>query len=625
MAHLTLTRKTLLFLVITLAIIITLRVSSARLIIFKEFGKLEADLTRQNVERLFAAVDRESEALVQILGDWCAWNDTGDFISGTNPAFIAANLSTNTFANLGLHLIVLADVARRYHWAKVYASDEDALAAPSAELVRFLDRTDVLWAHPDATSRKVGLMNTPMGLMLVASGPVVDSDSSGPVRGYLFMGRLFGPAAVAAMGKRMQMEVDMRPLADDPPPPIVAPQQRNQLTHGAISLAPLDATTLRASCVLADMAGRPAVKITVDAPRSVTAQGHRTIRHFLFWQAVGGVLVTLLVIVFIRRVILRPITLLNQQVTAIAASSTFSQRVAVTTQDEVGGTSRAINQMLSALEGANDKVQTAYDELKKTQAKLVQSAKLASIGELAAGMAHELNQPLTVIRGTAQMLNRALARKQLDREIMGRQLNLIERNTSRMMNIIEQLRTFSIHSVQVHSWTDLNKAIQGCLVFLGDQLRVSDIAVTLDLDEDLPKIWCDRNQMEQVVLSLLTNAFDAIVEKTALSEGDRRGGMHLSTNRLPGPPEMVEIRVRDNGVGIRKDRLDWIFDPFFTTKEVGKGTGLGLSISYGIIQDHRGDLRVEDTGSHGTTFVIRLPVTSTDKDAGGSPAVEAQA
>jgi signal transduction histidine kinase len=622
MVPLSLTQKTSLFIVIALAIIITLRVGSTRLIILKDFGALEANLTRQNMERLFSAVDRECEAMVQILRDWCAWNDTLNFIRGTKPDYIEANLSVETFASLDLHLMVLADLDGQHRWTGVYSPDEGALAIPAPDMLRYLDGNSSLWTHADTASRRAGLQITPMGLMLMASGPIVNSEGKGPIAGTLIMGRRFGPAAVAAIEARMQMPVTIKPLKDKEAPLIVGPQQLTHLIHGPITLTPMDDEALRASAVIADMAGHPAATISIETPRNVTAQGRRTIRLFLFWQAVGGVLVTLMVIAFVRCVILTPITRLNREVTQIATDSAFSRRLEIKARDEVGQTRMAVNQMLNSLEVANTGVQAAYDELQKTQTKLVQSAKLASIGELAAGMAHELNQPLTVIRGTTQMLRRGLDADKLEKAIVGPQLALIEKNTKRMMNIIEQLRTFSSQSSQEKSWTDINKAIKGCLIILGEQMRVNDIAVEVDLAKALPEVWCDRNQIEQVFLSLITNAFDAVLEKADPSESVHGGVLSLSTRQSPGPPVQVEIRVRDNGIGIREDRLDWIFDPFFTTKEVGKGSGLGLSISYGIIQDHQGDLRVEETGPAGTTFLIRLPVISPPtSDDGGRPIV----
>ncbi len=253
---------------------------------------------------------------------------------------------------------------------------------------------------------------------------------------------------------------------------------------------------------------------------------------------------------------------------------------------------------------AEEELKQTYHELKDTQAQLIQAAKLASIGELAAGVAHELNQPLMVIRLNAQLLMRNLRKNALGRDEQMKQLDPIERNTKRMMNIINHLRTFSRQAQIEFSPQDVNKIIEGAFLMLGEQLRLHNIEVNNNLSPNLPKVLGNANQIEQVFLNLLTNARDAIGAKGA--RGSRR--IEIVTQISDKNNECVEILFKDNGEGISKDTLENVFDPFFTTKDVGKGTGLGLSISYGIIQDHQGEIEMVETGPEGTTCRIRLPI-----------------
>ena len=314
-----------------------------------------------------------------------------------------------------------------------------------------------------------------------------------------------------------------------------------------------------------------------------------------------------------------------------------------------------------------EKLEKAYKELKSTQAQLIQSGKLSSIGELASGVAHELNQPLTVIRGNAQLIQRNLQRGELNVEKLSEQIEPINRNTKRMMNIISHLRTFSRQSQSDFQPVDVNKIVDNCFLMVGEQLRLRNIDVERNLNSDLPMINGDANQLEQVFLNLITNARDAItsIAERRIRDGNLkknktnsefkgrleiisriwkkgntwpRPGLHKSgdrkmemkgqynqedtqiTSHLPiqsrsrdweggqQSKDFIEILVRDNGGGIPADIVDKIFDPFFTTKEVGKGTGLGLSISYGIIEDHKGKIEVVETGTEGTTFRVKLPV-----------------
>ena len=255
-------------------------------------------------------------------------------------------------------------------------------------------------------------------------------------------------------------------------------------------------------------------------------------------------------------------------------------------------------------------------ELKETHNQLIQSAKLVSIGELASGVAHELNQPLMVIRMTVQFTRRRLNKGDVPLSEADSQLELVEKNTKRMMNIIEHLRLFSRQSTRDFERVDVNRVIEESLLMIGEQLRVRGIGVKRKLISDLPMVSGNSNHLEQVILNLLTNARDAIGEARSEGYPKREMTIEINTDLSVAQPGFVEILIRDSGKGISSHVDRKIFDPFFTTKEVGKGTGLGLSISYGIIKDHSGEIEVAETGPSGTTFRIRLPVWDKTENAG---------
>lgn len=240
--------------------------------------------------------------------------------------------------------------------------------------------------------------------------------------------------------------------------------------------------------------------------------------------------------------------------------------------------------------------------LKQTQAQLIQSGKLAAVGTLAAGVAHELNQPLMIIRGYAQELLRGPA--VTDEEIRD-DLRRIEAQTDRMAAIINHLRDFSRESKGRREATHLNKVVQDALAFLGQQLQTRNIAVVQELDPALPPVWADPLQIEQVFLNLITNARDAM---------EPAGAGTITIRTEPVQDNRVGLSVTDTGPGIPNEIRTRIFDPFFTTKEVGKGTGLGLSICHGIIEKHGGELTMESpvADGRGARFTIILPFTRPD-------------
>lgn len=252
------------------------------------------------------------------------------------------------------------------------------------------------------------------------------------------------------------------------------------------------------------------------------------------------------------------------------------------------------------------KVEERTRDLKQTQAQLIQSGKLAAVGTLAAGVAHELNQPLMVIRGYAQEL---LADERVASEEICEDLRRIEAQTTRMAAIINHLRVFSRQSKGKREVTDLNQVVTGALTFLAQQLKTKNIAVVQELLPALPPVWTDPLQIEQVFLNLVTNARDAMEEV---------GTGTITIRTELAADSRVWLSVTDTGPGIPPDLQTRIFDPFFTTKEVGKGTGLGLSICHGIVEEHGGALKMESpmADGRGARFTIVLPHSLRDDSKG---------
>ncbi|MBI2883006.1 MAG: HAMP domain-containing protein [Candidatus Methylomirabilis oxyfera] len=252
------------------------------------------------------------------------------------------------------------------------------------------------------------------------------------------------------------------------------------------------------------------------------------------------------------------------------------------------------------------KVEERTETLRETQAQLIQSGKLAAVGTLAAGVAHELNQPLMIIRGYAQEL---LTDERVASEEIRDDLRRIEAQTTRMTAIINHLRDFSRESKGKREIADLNRVVEIALIFLGQQLKSGNIVITRELHSALPTVRIDPLQIEQVLLNLITNARDAM-ESTVM------GVITTRTDVVSGG--RVALSVTDTGPGIPEEIRTRIFDPFFTTKEVGKGTGLGLSICHGIIEAHGGALMMESpvADGRGARFTMILPQAGPDDTTG---------
>ena len=241
-------------------------------------------------------------------------------------------------------------------------------------------------------------------------------------------------------------------------------------------------------------------------------------------------------------------------------------------------------------------------QLKSTQANLVEASKMRALGELVAGVAHEVNNPLMA---SQTILHVILKKMPLDFPERSR-LELISKCNDRIARIVNHLREFSRQTNPEFEDVDINQPIENALLITGQQLLDHGIRVVKDFQPDLPKIRGDSTQLEQVFLNLISNARDAM--ETAARKKELTIRTSLIRNYTWND---IEISITDTGGGITEENREKIFEPFFSTKEVGKGTGLGLSICYGIIEAHGGRIEVESRVNEGTTFRVILPVLGT--------------
>lgn len=247
----------------------------------------------------------------------------------------------------------------------------------------------------------------------------------------------------------------------------------------------------------------------------------------------------------------------------------------------------------------------------QAEAQLIQASKMATLGEMSAGVAHELNQPLNAIRIGSDLLKKIVeSGEELEPALTGKVSREIGGQVERAASIINHLREFGRKSEpdQLEK-VFINKPITDVFTVLGQQLKLKQIKVNLDLDETLPSIYGLSNRLEQVFINLVMNARDAIEEM--LENGSQNEGEGLLTIRTYQEKGRVVALVRDNGNGMPERVKEKIFEPFFTTKDVGRGTGLGLSISYGIVKDYEGTIEVESMPGSGTTFKITFPAIAT--------------
>ncbi|MEF9438399.1 MAG: ATP-binding protein, partial [Candidatus Mariimomonas ferrooxydans] len=283
----------------------------------------------------------------------------------------------------------------------------------------------------------------------------------------------------------------------------------------------------------------------------------------------------------------------------------FNYSVPIKSEDEMGTLARTFNSMIKDIKAARDQrevwtqtleaeIERKTEEIQRTHAGLVQTEKLASLGRMAAGVAHEINSPLTGIITFACLMKKNVSPDSQEAE----DLNVIIEQAERCSKIIKNLLTFARAVPSEKGEISINKVLAQTIYMVQNQEKFHNIKFNINMDESDFTTLGDASQFQQIFLNMIINAADAM---------NGRGTITIATRKIIiDDKPYVETAFSDTGCGIPEENLSKLFEPFFTTKPVGKGTGLGLSVSHGIVKHHGGQIEVKSTVGKGTTFFIKL-------------------
>jgi two-component system, NtrC family, sensor kinase len=319
-----------------------------------------------------------------------------------------------------------------------------------------------------------------------------------------------------------------------------------------------------------------------------------------------GILIIVLVSIFLARRFSRPLRRL-EEVSGQIAEGDYKQDFIAKGPKEIERLGRSLNKMARQLEAekreleewANTlekKVAERADEMKKINSQLFRSEKLASLGKLAAGVAHEINNPLTGILTNSSLLLEDLAEDDPRRE----DVDVMVKETIRCREIVKRLLDFARQTKPQKRLANLNDLIENIILLVRNQASFRNITIDKELDPGIPELLVDPDQIQQVFVNIILNAAEAMT---------KGGSLTIRSNGSPDGESLI-VSIADSGPGITEEVRERIFDPFYTTKE--HGTGLGLSISYGIVEQHGGTITVESTPGRGSTFNIQLPILTSE-------------
>ena len=326
----------------------------------------------------------------------------------------------------------------------------------------------------------------------------------------------------------------------------------------------------------------------VEIPKATAYLAARELLNNLVIVSLALLIMSVIVSLFGARLITQPLVRLSRA-TQVVAKGQYDIQLESSSRDEIDDLAQSFNKMASDLDSREK-------ALKGAQAALVQSEKMAAFGQLGAGIAHEIKNPLAGILGLTQLSLRKIEKE----NAISKNLNIIEKETHRCTTIIQNLLKFARQEKVAFEPVEINRVVEDAIAIVDHQLVMNRVTLKQNLAQEIPLISGNANQIQQVLINLMINAQQAM-------EGRTGEVMVTTSNHNSGH---VQIQVRDTGPGIPEDQQAKIFEPFFTTKEVGKGTGLGLSVSYGIIKEHGGDIQVKSAVDRGTAFNISLPLNS---------------
>jgi two-component system NtrC family sensor kinase len=354
--------------------------------------------------------------------------------------------------------------------------------------------------------------------------------------------------------------------------------------------------------------GRSLGGININAPLQPIYQSIRESEKFiLFYIILDTIILALVGIYLLSRIVVKPIHKLLRM-TEEYKDGDIIPSMAEYPGNEIGNLSRSFGVMLRRLDDNKKELKThislleeANRRLKEAQREIISSEKLASVGRLAAGIAHEIGNPIGIILGYLEMIRKGNITDLEKKDFMDR----VQTEITRVNRIINQLLDFARPSSGKKEEGRVHELLSDTVNMIRPQSIMEEIKINLDFRASKDKVLADPNQLHQVFLNIILNAVDAL-SRDGLTEGKEKKELRIMSEN-PNK-SIIEIRFIDNGPGIAEEELIHIFDPFYTTKEPGKGTGLGLSVCYWIVEGQGGEIRAESVMGKGTTIIVSLPL-----------------
>lgn len=609
----TLRKKTLLIIGVTLVGLIVILYGTASTIVLNSFNNLEAQTTRRNVERAVNALQDSLTTLELTTKDYAEWDDTYNYIVEPNAGYIDNNFFDQNMVDLDINLVLLINNAGETIFGKAFDLETQQEIPFSPDLEDYMAANwDQLLQFAESQGGQKGIVLLADGPILISANPILTSLDQGPSRGVLIMGRFLNQAKVEELAELTNLEISLERLDGALPGDFQAAFEHLSPTE-SLFIQPLEAETVAGYALLSDLYEQPALLLRITVARSIYAQGQRALRYFLFSLLATGLVFGLVTTALLEKSVLSRLTRLSAWVSRVGREGDLAYRVEITGQDELAQLAEDINSMLTALEFTQQELQEA-----KKAAEAASQAKSSFL----ANMSHELRTPLSAIIGYSELLLEDIERLTLPE--LTADLQRIRTSGQHLLALINDILDLSkIEAGKMKldiSNFDVSNVVDEIISTVEPLITKNHNTLEVHLPSERISMQADIGKLRQCLLNLLSNAAKFTENGRITLTVTLEPASTQEDGAAPQPGDWLVLKVTDTGIGIAPEQLRKLFQPFTqadnsTSRKYG-GTGLGLVISRHFCQMMGGDIAATSPGipGQGSTFTMRLPLIAREKE-----------